>query len=279
MSDVTVDDIQEPAIDPFTGQPMLDPETDQPVIEHHRRASGRNGVLYLGDVPVFYWPAFATDLERPDYYVRRFQYKNDSIFGNQLDVHFDPYQIFGIRNKPAGTDWDFSLDYMSSRGLGHGTSFLYNVPDLFGYGGATTGLFDYWGIKDRGRDNIGPAPLNSLQPGTDYRYRVLWKHREQLPNDFQLTAEVGKQSDINFLNQYFPREWNDLKDESTDIELKQYLGNSTWSIFASGRLNNFNTETEWLPRLDHFWLGQPLLNDTFTWFEHSQVAYAQYKRG
>lgn len=277
-SDVTVEDIQEPAVDPLTGQPIIDPETNQPVVEHHRTANGRNGVLYLGDVPVFYWPMFATDLERPDYYVRRVQYKNDGIFGNQFDVHLDPFQIFGIRNKPPGTDWDFSLDYMSHRGLGHGTSFLYNVPDLFSYGGPTTGLFDYWGIKDTGRDNLGPAPLNSLQPGVDYRYRLLWQHRQQLPDDLQLTAEVGKISDINFLNQYFPREWNELKDQSTDIELKQYRGNSSWSIFASGRLDDFNTETEWLPRLDHFWLGQPLLNDTFTWYEHSQAAYAQYKR-
>ena len=37
------------------------------------------------------------------------------------------------------------------------------------------------------------------------------------------------------------------------------------------RLNPFFTETEWLPRLDHFWLGQPLLNDRLTWYEHSNV--------
>ena len=43
------------------------------------------------------------------------------------------------------------------------------------------------------------------------------------------------------------------------------------------RLNPFFTETNWLPRLDHFWLGQPLLSDRLTWYEHSNVGYAQFK--
>ena len=27
----------------------------------------------------------------------------------------------------------------------------------------------------------------------------------------------------------------------------------------------------------NFWLGQPLLNNTFTWYEHSNAAYAQFR--
>jgi hypothetical protein len=42
-------------------------------------------------------------------------------------------------------------------------------------------------------------------------------------------------------------------------------------------MDNFFTQTEWLPRADHYWLGQPLLNDAFTWYEHTNVAYARFK--
>ena len=73
------------------------------------------------------------------------------------------------------------------------------------------------------------------------------------------------------------REYDQLKDESTAIELKQYLDNMTWSGFAAVRLNPFFTETEWLPRGDHFWLGQPLLNDRLTWYEHTSIGYARFK--
>ena len=41
------------------------------------------------------------------------------------------------------------------------------------------------------------------------------------------------------------------------------------------RVNEFFTETSWLPRLDHFWNGQPLVDDTFTWYEHTSLGYAQ----
>ena len=39
----------------------------------------------------------------------------------------------------------------------------------------------------------------------------------------------------------------------------------------------FVTQTQWLPRGDHFWLGQPLLGDTLTWFQHSTAGYADYR--
>src|SRR6185503_18729572 len=41
------------------------------------------------------------------------------------------------------------------------------------------------------------------------------------------------------------------------------------------RVNPFLTQTNWLPRLDHYMLGQPLLADWFTWHEHSSLGYAQ----
>ena len=66
-----------------------------------------------------------------------------------------------------------------------------------------------------------------------------------------------------------------LKDQTTGAELKRTQENYSYSIVADVRANDFFTQTEWLPRLDHYWLGQPLVNDTFTWYEHSQAGYAQ----
>ena len=87
---------------------------------------------------------------------------------------------------------------------------------------------------------------------------------------------MGLISDDNFLQQYFKREWDELPDEVTAIELKKIRDNTSWTLTAGGRVNNFFTQTDWLPRLDHFWLGQPVLGDSFTWFEHSSAAYAQF---
>ncbi|HYI31207.1 MAG TPA: hypothetical protein VD863_25475, partial [Bradyrhizobium sp.] len=80
--------------------------------------------------------------------------------------------------------------------------------------------------------------------------------------------------DRNFLEQYFESEWDEQKDQTTGLELKRIVDNSSWNLNADFRLNDFFTQTEWL-KLDHFWIGQPLMGDRLTWFEHSHVGYAR----
>src|SRR5207245_469723 len=69
-------------------------------------------------------------------------------------------------------------------------------------------------------------------------------------------------------------EWDNNKDQITGVRLKRLIDNQTFSLEANVRVNDFFTQTQWLPRLDHYWLGQPLLDDNLTWYEHSSAAYA-----
>lgn len=272
--DVTFEDYQQQVLDPVTGQPVLDPVTGEPQVAHQRLASGRNGLLFLAGIPVFYWPVFSTNLDDSSFYLRRIRYKQDDIFGTQVFTDWDMYQLLGIRHKPAGTDWTASIDYMNKRGLGHGTTFAYDRPDFFGFSTPTAGVIDYWGIQDKGQDVlVGGRP--PLTPDVNYRYRLLAQHRQFLGDGWELRAEVGLISDRNFLEEYFLHEWNELKDETTGLQLRHARDNRSWSIVGDVRVNDFFTQTEWLPRTDHFWLGQSLLNDTFTWYEHSSLAYAR----
>ncbi len=87
-------------------------------------------------------------------------------------------------------------------------------------------------------------------------------------------AEVGWLSDRTFLEEYYENEWDNNKDQLTGVRLKRTYDNQSISIEANGRINDFFTQTQWLPRLDHYWLGEPLLDDNLTWFEHSSAAYA-----
>ncbi|NQT17267.1 MAG: LPS-assembly protein LptD, partial [Planctomycetes bacterium] len=272
---IYLEDRQRQLIDPASGMPLYDPVTGEPRMEHERLATSRNNFLFLGELPVFYWPFLATDLEEPSFFIRRAQLKNDSVFGTQVLTNWDGYQLFGIRNRPEGTDWDISFDYLSDRGFGHGTALSYGRDDFLGIPGPVSGLVDYWGIQDRGLDNLGRG-RRKVAPEKDYRYRLFWQHRHLLPSDLQLSAEVGWISDRNFLEQYYEREWDELKDQTTGVELKQYIDNSSWSITADYRLNEFFTQTDWLPRADHFWLGQSLFGDRLTWYEHSNIGFARF---
>ncbi len=145
---------------------------------------------------------------------------------------------------------------------------------MFGIHGPTTGFLDAWAIDDHGTDTLGADRMN-VPLEADFRYRILGQHRQHLPDGYQLTAELGWVSDRNFLEQYYEAEWDQFKDQITGIELKRLLDNMSYGISADVQLNEFFTQTEWLPRLDHFWLGQPLLGDRLTWFEHTSLAYAR----
>ncbi|MFV2067489.1 MAG: hypothetical protein ACC645_10950, partial [Pirellulales bacterium] len=271
---IEFEDTPRPAIDPRTGAPQVDPQTGELVIDHQRMVTSQNNFLYLGSVPILYWPTMATDLEKPNYYVDAFAIKSDNIFGNQIELGLDAYQLLGIRNAPAGTDWNLNFDYMSDRGFGYGTTFQYDRPSFLTLPGPTIGKLDAWLINDGGIDNLGRL-RRTVPPETDARGRAYWKHRQQLQNNFTVTAEAGWISDRNFLEGYYEDEWDEWKDQTTDIELKQTYDNKSWSLFASARVNDFLTQTEWLPRLDHFWLGQPLLDNRLTWFEHTNLGYAR----
>jgi len=273
---VLFEDQQQLLIDPFTRQPQIDPLTGEPIIDHQRLATSRNNVVYLGEVPVFYWPVFATDLTEPQFFIRRVRVKNDRVFGTQILTDWDTYQLLGIQSPPAGTRWDTSLDYLSERGLGGGTTFSYDRTDLLGYESPYFGFVDAWAVDDHGLDNLGLGRRN-IVPDREFRFRTLARHRHELPGDFRLSAELGWISDRNFLEQYFENEWDEFKDQITGLELKHTLENISWSVTADARLNDFFTQTEWLPRGDHFWIGQSLWADRLTWFEHTSVGYGRLR--
>jgi len=269
---LTLQDEQVPAINPFTGQPQINPQTDEPITDHEQMVTGQNNVIWVEGVPVFYWPFFAGDLERPPLYVNSFAYRHDDVFGNQVLIDFNPYEILGLRHPPQGTDWTASLDYLSLRGLGGGTKFGYSRPGFFDPAGRSEGFIDIWYIDDHGTDNLGldRRDLTFPQPG---RGRTLGRFEEDLPADWQLRLELGEVTDRNFLEQYYQQEWEEQKDQVDRLGLRHTWDNMSLELSASANADPFFTQTENLPKLDHYWLGQPLLDDAFTWYEHTNVGY------
>ena len=250
----------------------IDPRTGQLVADHQQMVESSGNVLRLRGVPVFYWPTIATDLSKPSFFIDRVRLGNDDVFGTQVMTDLDAYQLLGIRRPPPGTDLGISLDYLSERGFGHGVTFEYERVDALGYDGPAEGLWDFWGISDDGLDFLGRG-RQGIVPEEDYRFRLFGRHRQRFDNGWDLAGEVGYISDRTFLEQYYEQEWDEYKDPRTGLRIKKLTDNRALSIEANGQVNEFFTETQWLPRLDHYWLGESLFGDRFTWFAHSQAAY------
>ncbi len=251
----------------------VNPQTGLGEITRRNLVSSRNNYVYLAGLPVMYWPVFTTDLKRSNFYITDIGIKNDSIFGAQLLVDFDLFQVLGIEEPPAGVEWTLSTDYLSERGPALGTYAQYEVPGMWGLPGPVKGELDIWGINDEGLDYLGVG-RSDLTPEEDLRGRALLRHRHYLPNDFEFIAEVGLLSDRHFLEQYLENEWDRDKDHDTALRLRKYYLNNMFDLNLGVRTNEFYTDTNQLPRLDHYGLGGSLLGDRLTWSMHNQVGYA-----
>ena len=270
---ITFQDRKTPVLDPYSGMVAVDPNTGDPLVNREQLVTGRNNFVYVGGVPIFYWPFLATDLTKPTLYLDRVAVKNDDVFGTQLLTDWDMFQLLGIAQPPEGTEWTSSFDYLSERGFGFGTNVEYDRSDFLGIEGPAKGVWDAWFIDDSGVDNLGlgrsPVPLDET-----FRGRVLGRHRQRLGNGFQFTGGVGYVSDRNFLEEYYEKEWDTEIEPTTSAEIKQFMGHKSWSVLAQGNVNDFYTQTQWLPRADHYTMGRALWGEQWTWYEHSQISYA-----
>lgn len=273
---ITFEDFELPIIDPATGQQAANPFTGAPITDRQQNATAEGNRVEFGGVPLLYWPNLETDLREPRYYIDDFRIRNDSVFGFQVLTDWDVYQLLGAK-KPAGTKWTVAADYLSDRGVGVGTHYDYGVDRFFGADGPATGRLDAWVINDDGKDNLGFG-RRDIVPEEDFRGRAFWDHRQKVRggvfNDWIVQGQVGWISDRTFLEQYYEQEHDERADQLTGLRLRRIIDNQSLSIEANGQLNEFYTETQWLPRLDHWLMGQEFGGQKFTWFAHSQAAYA-----
>jgi lipopolysaccharide export system protein LptA len=274
---IALNRVDVPAFDPQTGLPAFDYATGQAVAEDEYWVEAQRNRVYLAGVPVLAWPRFRTSLNNPDLYLQRFSINNDRIFGTQVRTGWDLNQIFGRPRVPGREgQWIGVLDYLSERGLGYGTERTYRQDSFFGIPGEVSGQLNTWFIRDSGLDFLGRGRFNLL-PETRNRGKAIGRHRHRFESGWLLRGELGYISDRNFLEQFYEREWDRRKDATTGIWLEQNLGSQSFNLLADYQINDFFTQTSWLPRFDHFLLGQSLLADRAVWHGRTHIGYGRMR--
>ena len=253
---------------------VIDRNTGLLVSDNDPFVRSNNSFVFLGGIPVFYWPRFATSLERPVFYIKDIKIRSDQNFGTQVLLDWDIFQLMGIADVPEGVDWELSTDYLSDRGPALGTTLKYDVPGFFGVLGHTKGFLDVWGIDDSGIDRLGRGRL-AVPPEESFRGRALLRHRQELPNDYEWIAQLGWLSDRNFLEQYLEREWDQDPDHVTELRLRKYYYNQLFEISATPQLNDFFQKTERLPAFNHYLFGGTFLYERLTWQMHNHASYSR----
>ena len=167
------------------------------------------------------------------------------------------------------------------------------------------GYFDIWGLKDAGIDNLGtgPAIVTNGPPGAgkagfqrsastptgggdppfqSERGRFNIRHFQRfLPDDddhifedVRLQLEVAYASDRNFIEEYYKQLFDTGSDQETLAYGQWQKDNQYANIWTEANLQNWYTDTQWLPRVDYYRLGDSLFDNLFTYYTHSGMDYA-----
>ena len=63
-------------------------------------------------------------------------------------------------------------------------------------------------------------------------------------------------------------------DQETVAYLIRQRDNTAWTVWGEANLQSWYTDTQWLPKLDYYRLGDRLLGGNVTYFTHSGIDYA-----
>ncbi|MCU0916418.1 MAG: hypothetical protein MUC88_17915 [Planctomycetes bacterium] len=224
--------------------------------------------LKYGNLTVFAWPVLRANRQRPDVPIRSVRVGYDSTYGSTVETRWYLNRLLGLR-EPPGTESTLALDYYGKRGPAGGVEITYERENYFG------SLLGYV-IDDHGLDRLSRT-RRDIEVPENLRGRLRLQHRHYLPYGWQLTAEASYLSDENFLEQFYPTEYNVGKEQETLLYLKRIQDNWGLAFLGKVRTIDFFDQVEELPSAEYHLTGQSLFDDRFTFFSDNQVSQYRYR--
>ncbi|MDK1031216.1 MAG: hypothetical protein QGD94_04355, partial [Planctomycetia bacterium] len=247
--------------------------TDKPLAPkrlQHVVFSAKGPTTRVRGVPVMWWPRVSGEIEAATSALRSARISNSSHRGTGLETEWNLFRVLGLERRPPGYDLFLELDAWSERGPAIGIKGKYE-RELY-YGNIET-----YFIHDSGEDRLGGGA--DMKPPRETRGRIRWQHRKYFEEPWQnweLTLEFTHLSDVNFLNEFFEREFKEDKTQETVLYLKRQVDNKVVTILVKPRVVDFLTVTEYYPRVDYMIIGRSLLNNRLTYFTHNELAVMRY---
>jgi len=200
----------------------------------------RGNRFYLSDMPVLWLPNVARDVKRTQTPLRRFEVGDSNAFGVYTKTEWDLWDILAGGSAESvsarvskWSDLTALADYYDDRGPAGGLEFEYRREDVAGY------ALGYY-VDDRGTDTSG------FHPSDEDRWRLRWRQRAFI-DGLQVDTELSDISDRGFLAEYFEREAKEDKEQESYVYAKKTWESAQGSLLYRARLNDFQTQTEYLP--------------------------------
>ncbi len=222
--------------------------------------TAEEAVLYVGDIPVMYFPSYSRSLERhPNFWTLTPGYR--SLYG---PFALTGYHYFWNTN----IETVLNLDWRQKRGVGVGPEINYDL----GAAGKGTAEFYYTRDDASGVDANGkPLPSN--------RYRTTFTHELEPWEGFSAKAVVREQSDPLVVHDFFEHEFRQDTQPKSFFEASQFWDNFTLDALAQPQINDFFRTVERLPDVKLTGLRQQVWDTPVYYETESSMAYLRYRDG
>jgi LPS-assembly protein len=246
---VTTDDVAEPAFKIRARSLTMVPG---------KYIEARDATVYLGSVPVFFYPYYHRSLVRhPNNFAFLPGYR--SLYGPYL---LGEYNWF-LNDQLSGS---LHLDYRLKRGVGFGPDAAYDL----GRWGKGNLMAYYAHDEDPGEDTAG-RPIR-----TD-RHRLHFSHHATIQTNLSAKIVVREQSDALMIRDFFEGEYRQDTQPKSFFEVSQHWPNWSLDLLAQPQLNDFFQTVERLPDVKLSALRQQLGITPFYYEGENSVGYFRFQ--
>ncbi|MGI8432498.1 MAG: LPS-assembly protein LptD [Chthoniobacterales bacterium] len=221
----------------------------------------RNVTLYVGKIPIFWWPYLYQPLDQSFSYAIAPAYL--SSWGPSLLGQI----TFPIGEKISAT---LRLDYRTRRGeaIGFDATVHYGKDDK-----SEAKITTYYLQDQNPLLNRTSLPRGAIPTG---RYRYTVENRTKVTDDLELTTDITKLSDPFILQDFFPSEFRVNPRPDNNVAATYTQENYALTAYARYQLNQFFETTERLPEVDLDIKRQPLFKTGI--FYQGETSIAELSR-
>ena len=226
-----------------------------------------NTTLNVRSIPLLWTPYVVGDAEEGHTALRNLEVGQHGRYGWGGESKWYLFRLLGVP-RPDGFKGRLQADWYE-RGFILGTTVRYDRPN---YGGIALA----YGMSDQeGKDDFGTRRKDIA--ADRQRGRLLWRHKQFLPRDWQFQLEASYLSDRNFLEQFFSQEYWTGKEQETLLYAKKQRDNWALTVLGQWRINSFLTQTESYPDVAGHLIGESLWNDRLTLYSEGRLGAVRYR--
>ncbi|MEE9585236.1 MAG: LPS assembly protein LptD [Candidatus Brocadiales bacterium] len=255
--------------------------------DSYMEAKAYNSIFYVGGLPVAYMPVYKYSTRRKETILEDYSVGTSGRYGTFIRTDWNPYALpFVPESLGDWSDVVVNLDYLNKRGPAVGFEFEYEregekleeAERLEGKlaDAGIEGYLETYYVNDKLKKNEAP-PREVIKNRN--RGRILWRHRQQLTEDWRADAELSYLSDRGFLKEYFEREFREGKKQETYLSLRRLRGNRGTTLLFKDQINRFQTGPEERPLVAYHVIGQPLWENRLNLTSETELGFLDVQKG